>query len=181
MALDEPRREGRRMPTNTFWPAALIYSEHVRYVEQLRRYQAVFAPEQMLVLIYEEYRRDNETALREILRFIGVEDTPTVPGKQVNSSVYVRSPRLNGLLRTLSVAEDPLSRTIKKALTTLSPMRVRQRALHATRQRLVFGDPDPPDERFMSQLRIRYKPEVEALSEYLGRDMVRFWGYDKLA
>jgi hypothetical protein len=180
MALDEPRREGRRMPTNTYWPAALIYSEHVRYVEQLRRYHAVFAPEQVLVLIYEEYRRDNETALREILRFIGVEDTPTVPGKQVNSSVYVRSPRLNGLLRALSVAEDPLSRAIKKAITTLSPMRLRQRALHATRQRLVFGDPDPSDERFMRQLRIRYRPEVEALSEYLGRDMVRFWAYDKL-
>jgi hypothetical protein len=32
----------------------------------------------------------------------------------------------------------------------------------------------------MRQLRIRYRPEVEALSEYLGRDMVRFWAYDKL-
>ena len=33
----------------------------------------------------------------------------------------------------------------------------------------------------MRELRRRLKPEVEALSEYLGRDLVPFWGYDDLA
>ncbi len=32
----------------------------------------------------------------------------------------------------------------------------------------------------MAELRVRYKPEVVALSEYLGRDLVREWGYDEL-
>ena len=34
--------------------------EHVRYVEQLRRYHAEFPPEQVLVLIYDDFRADNE-------------------------------------------------------------------------------------------------------------------------
>ncbi len=32
----------------------------------------------------------------------------------------------------------------------------------------------------MAELRRRYKPEVAALSEYLGRDLVALWGYDRL-
>ena len=30
----------------------------------------------------------------------------------------------------------------------------------------------------MLELRRRFKPEVEATSEYLGRDLVALWGYD---
>jgi hypothetical protein len=32
----------------------------------------------------------------------------------------------------------------------------------------------------MLELRRRYKGEVVALSEYLGLDLVRLWGYDNL-
>ena len=32
----------------------------------------------------------------------------------------------------------------------------------------------------MRELRQRFRPEVEALSDYLGRDLVTFWGYDEL-
>ena len=48
IALEDARREGRGKPGNPYWPGATLYSEHVRYVEQLRRYHAVFAPEQVL-------------------------------------------------------------------------------------------------------------------------------------
>jgi hypothetical protein len=32
----------------------------------------------------------------------------------------------------------------------------------------------------MTELRRRFKPEVVALSEYLGRDLVTLWGYDRV-
>jgi hypothetical protein len=32
----------------------------------------------------------------------------------------------------------------------------------------------------MAELRQRYKPEVERFSEYLGRDLVHVWGYDRV-
>ena len=32
----------------------------------------------------------------------------------------------------------------------------------------------------MRELRRRFKGEVVALSEYLGRDLVSLWGYDRL-
>ncbi len=178
--LEEPRSRGRDMPQNTYWPRALLYSEHVRYVDQLRRYEALFPPEQTLVLIYDDYRRDNDAALRSILRFLDVDDTVAIPHRQLNASVQVASPRLNALLRTFSVAENPAARTVKRTVTTLTPMRLRQRALKATRNRVVFGEPEKPDERFLAELRSRFKGEVVALSEHLGRDLVTLWGYDKV-
>jgi hypothetical protein len=40
------RGEGRKIPRYTYWPQTLLYSEHVRYVEQLRRFRELFGPEQ---------------------------------------------------------------------------------------------------------------------------------------
>jgi hypothetical protein len=36
------------------------------------------------------------------------------------------------------------------------------------------------NEELMSELRVRFAPEVAALGDYLGRDMVKLWGYDRL-
>ena len=40
LALEDARREGSDIPRTSHWPQVLLYSEHVRYVEQLRRYHA---------------------------------------------------------------------------------------------------------------------------------------------
>jgi hypothetical protein len=32
----------------------------------------------------------------------------------------------------------------------------------------------------MAELRRRFRGEVEALGEYLGRDLVSLWGYDRV-
>ena len=42
IALEGVRRQGERIPRHAYWPQALMYTERVRYVEQLRRYHAVF-------------------------------------------------------------------------------------------------------------------------------------------
>ncbi len=44
IALEADRREGRNIPRRSARPQLLRYSEYVRYVEQLRRYHAVFPP-----------------------------------------------------------------------------------------------------------------------------------------
>ena len=44
----------------------------------------------------------------------------------------------------------------------------------------VVGDVLPEDKRLTAELRSRFKPEVVALSEYLDRDLVSLWGYDRV-
>jgi hypothetical protein len=179
LALEQPRRRGERMPRDTYWPNVLFYSEHVRYVEQLRRYHDRFPHERVLVLIYDDYQRDNEATVRSVLNFLEVDEIP-IRVQRAKPTVAVKTPRLNGVLRRLIVADHGVFGALNRSAKALTPMRVRQGALHAVRKRFVYAEPRAPDEAFMAELRRRLKPEVVALSEYLDRDFVSLWGYDEL-
>jgi Sulfotransferase family len=181
MGLEEQRRQGREIPRYTYWPQALLYSEHVRYVEQLRRYREHFRAEQMMVLVYDDFRRDNEATVRKVLRFLEVDDTLPFAVTEANPTVRVRSQRMHHLLHALSVGRGPVSVAVKEAVKAVTPARLRRQALYATQRRLLYTEPLAPDEEFMNELRSRFKGEVQAVSEYLDRDLVSLWGYDDVA
>jgi hypothetical protein len=181
LALEEKRREGRRLPPRSSWPQLVLYSEQVRYVEQLRRYHERFGRDRVLVLIYDDYRKDNRGTVSEVLRFLDVPEESPIEISPANPSVRMRSQRLDEVLNAVSTGSGPASRMLKGAVKTVVPRSVRRGALKATRRGFVHADPDPPDPAVMDEIRHRYRPEVEALSEYLDRDLVRLWGYDKLA
>jgi Sulfotransferase family len=180
LALEAQRRRGRRIPRRSPRPQALLYSERVRYVEQLRRCHACFPREQVLVLIYDDFRRSNEETVRGVLRFLDLDDTVPIDAAEANPTVLLRSQQLDDLLHAVSVGRGPASRAAKAAVKALVPGCLRRAALRAARRRLLLGEPPAPDEEFMLSLRRRFKPEVVALSEYLGRDLVSLWGYDRV-
>jgi len=180
LALEQRRRQGQALPRDAVRPQDLFYSEHVRYVEQLRRYHAAFAPEQVLVLIYEDFRRDNEATVRQVLRFLEVDDTAPVEPVEANPTVRVGSTRLYELMRSVYLGRGPVSGAAKRTIKALAPRRVRLQALEAIRRRVLYRKPRPPDEELTLELRRRFKGEVVALSEYLDRDLVALWGYDEL-
>jgi hypothetical protein len=156
------------------------YADHVRYAEQLRRYHAVFPPDQVLALIYDDFRADNEATVRRVLRFLEVDDKAPIAVLDANPTVRVRSLRMDKAVRRLYVGRGPLSGAAKRTAKALLPESVRHGALRTMRRGLVYGKPRPVDERLVDELKRRYKPEVVALSEYLGRDLVSFWGYDAI-
>ncbi len=178
IALEDARRREKETGRSLV-PQGLLYLEHVRYVEQLRRFHDAFPREQVLVLIYEEYRAENERAVREVLRFLEVDDAAPIEVVQANPSVQVRSPRMYRMVRSLYMGRGPAARAGKTAITTLTPRRLRQDAL-AIQRRMQWGKPPAPDERLMLELRRQFKGEVVALSEYLDRDLVKLWGYDSI-
>jgi hypothetical protein len=180
ISLEDARREGKDIPDSSqFRPHVLFYSDHVRYVEQLERYQAVFPAEQLLVLIYEDFRNDNEAAVRRVLRFLELDHTVAVDGLEANPTVRVRSQQLDELMHAVSVGTGPLSRMAKASVKALAPRRLRRGALRAMQRRVIYGKPEQPDEQLTLELRLRFKPEIVKLSEYLNRDLVTLWGYDR--
>jgi sulfotransferase family protein len=178
--LEAERREGRSVPRYTYWPQQLMYSEYIRYVEQLRRFYAVFPPEQVKLIIYDDFRADNDSTVREVRRFIGVEDSRPVDSVQANPTVAPRSQRMNELVHAVGIGRGPVSHAVKETIKTVTPAGPRRRALYALKRRLVFGAPPAADEEVLHELRVRYKDQVVALSEYLDRDLVTLWGYDRL-
>jgi hypothetical protein len=180
LALEDERRAGRQIPPRTYWPKALFYSDHVRYVDQLERFSELFGPANVLPLIYDDFRADNEATVQEVLGFLGVDADVSVSASEVNGSVRVRSQRAHDLIHAVTVGRGPVSTALKDAVKTVTPERWRRQALQAAKDRFVFGDPVVPDQELMLSLRRRFKGEVEALSEYLDRDLVGLWGYDSI-
>jgi hypothetical protein len=181
LALESRRRRGEAIPRDAIRPQELLYTDHVRYVEQLRRYSSVFPREQILVLIYEDFRSDNDAAVRRVLRFLGVDDARPVDATDANPTVRVRSQRLYELVRSLYLGRGPVLGVARAMIKAVTPARFRRDALGAFRRRVLYAPPRPPDETLMLELRSQLKEEVVALSDYLDRDLVTFWGYDKVA
>ena len=179
LALEPARRQGRQIPRRSPRPQALLYSERVRYVEQLRRFHELFGRERVLVLIYDDFRAENDATVRRVLRFLEVDPTVPVQASEANPTVRMRSQRLDELVHTLTVGRSPLARAVRAPVKALAPRSLRHAALHGIRRRFVVGAPPPPDEGLMLELRRRFAPEVTALGEYLERDLVSLWGYDR--
>jgi Sulfotransferase family len=181
IALEPARREGKSVPRQSHRPQLLSYSEHVRFVEQLRRYDARFAPEQKLILIYDDFQRENERTVREVLRFIGADEQLPIDVKNVNvTKRTVRSHRARRLMYVLSNGRGPVARSTKATVRALSTPRLRRGATRMLLRRAARSEPPAADDAVMRELRRRFKPQVTALSEYLDRDLVSLWGYDEV-
>ncbi len=173
LALEQQRRAGRQIPRTSRAPKDhLLYMDHVRYVEQLRRYHAAFPPEQVLVLIYEDFRRDNEAAVRNVLRFLELDDGASFETVQTHSSRELRLGRLHKLakLRRIAVRNASVGGPLSRTARALTPAPLRG-GLRSSWRRVAYGEPPAADEELMRELRRRLKPEVQALSEYLDRDL----------
>jgi Sulfotransferase family len=167
LALEAARRGGRRMPLLSQSPQSLLYMDHVKYVEQLRRYEAVFPRGQILTLIYEDFRADNEAVVRQILRFLQLDDTVDLKPIRTPPVPAVRSPLAQQLLWLVTNLSHRLGRGERSGRTT------------AVLRRLAHGEQHPPtDEQLMGELRARLKGEVVALGEHLGLDLISRWGYE---
>jgi hypothetical protein len=183
IALEPQRRAGRQIPRRCHHPESLMYSQHVRYVDQLNRFRDAFPAENILVLIYDDFRADNEATVARVLRFLDVDDALPVETVETKQLKAVRSMGLHRLAnaarvaRTRPAAASGLGRTVN----ALTPAPLRSRRAKALWRQLVYRAPAPPDEQFMRELRSRFKGEVVALSEYLDRDLVALWGYEDLS
>jgi sulfotransferase family protein len=177
LALERERRDGRRLPrTAGAWRRRLFYSDQVRYVEQLRRYAELFPRERILVLPYDDLQADGLGTLRRILRFIGVDPALSTEIGQVNSTVRVRFRYLN----RIAAREQGLTWRAATGLAKTTLPRGVRTALRRSWPRLAYGTPPAPDRRLSEELRRRFKDEVVALSDWLQRDLLTLWGYDRL-
>ena len=178
LALEGERREGRRIPPRCARPASLFYSDHVRYVEQLQRFRDAFPAEQILVLLYDDFRAENAETVRRVLDFLEVDAGVEIEPVEANPTVRLRSGQLEGVVKGVYRGRGPLMRAVGTPVKKLVPRRVRRGALAITRRRVLYGERQPIGADVELELRRRYKGEVIALSEFLGRDLVSVWGYD---
>jgi hypothetical protein len=174
MRLEDERRAGRGIPRNCFDPKFLRYSERVAYGEQVERYLKIFPREQVRVVIYDDFKVDNEAVYDDMVSFLGIDAAYRPEFKTVNAKVGVR-------FRSLKQASDRLMFPVKQVVRPILPGGIYKSARGMYR-RIFFKDKGLPTLRPQdkSTLMKRYKSEVVRLGDLLGRDLVTLWGYDKL-
>jgi hypothetical protein len=157
---DERERTGapRRFPPHSYRSAA-------RYSEQLTRYLDIFGPDQVHVVIYEDFRADTAGAFRGTCEFLGVDPTFVPDFRIVNPNKRVKSKALRRVVRT-----PP--RRLRRVLHLASSQDLRRRVGRALiRWNATFGEREPTPDDLAAALRPLVEGEARRLRTLLGIDV----------
>jgi Sulfotransferase family len=158
LALNE---EEARVEDN--WPWIWHYERVGFYNEQLRRYFDLFDREQVRVYLYEDLGADPVGVLKDIFRFLGVDDE-SVPDVSVRHNLggVPKSTAVHSFLKR----PNPL----KNAIKPLIPSGPRKRMVAKLRNRNLRAAP-----RLAPEVRRRlvgaYREDVLGLQDLIGRDL----------
>jgi hypothetical protein len=173
LAAEEDRRAGRCIKRQTYLAQGLVYRDTARYTAQIRRYFDVFGRDRVHVVIYDDLLADVRTTYRSTLDFLGVDSTRIRTDFQViNGNKAVKHSTVRGFLN------DPLVRSTAVAVGRRLPRPVFA-ALHDLERRIwklnSRSEKRPPlAPEVRAQLQREFAPEVERLSELLGRDLTHW-------
>lgn len=165
LTAEPERKAGRRIPASAHFAEGLLYSETVKYAEQLTRYFDTFGRDNVHVIFYEEFRADLPKVYRDTLKFLGVREDFAPEFAVINPNKRARSK----LLRNF-VQEPPES--IKRLSRVFFPRSLRQRVMKGLDQANIrYEARQPLDPELRGELERRFAPEVEKLETLLGRPL----------
>ena len=173
LALEGDRKAERVSSPRVTTPSYLYYSQRVQYYQQVKRYYDRFKPEQIKVIIFEEFKSDNERIYREILEFLQVNSNFEPEYGTVNANKEVKFQAVNNLVN------NPILKNISKNLLS-------QEFNEFIRDNIVerfFWHQAPKismPEDIKLELMQEYYPQVAQIAELIGVDLVTKWQYDKL-
>lgn len=165
------RKQGARLPHNELIISGRFYMEVGKYTDQVKRYFDRFGREKVHIIIYDDLKQDAASVYRQTLCFLNIDDRFQPRFEVVNPNQQVRSKTLRSLLWTLQ--RNPLARSLARA-TVPRPLR------HEVLQRLgrlntKYVSRPAMDPELRVELQRKFHPEVQRLSELLGRDLAH-WG-----
>jgi hypothetical protein len=103
------RRKGERIPPRSAVVCGLLYSEFLKYVPNIRRYEEQFGPENVKVTLLDDLRDDPASVYREVCGFLDI-DPSFLPSFEVhNRGVVLRFPGINRFLDNPSRPLKPLA------------------------------------------------------------------------
>jgi len=170
LEAEPDRLAGKRIPPTCFKPLILLYRRNARYSGYVRNYFDTFGRENVHVIIHDEFKKDNRGVYRQLLEFLEVDPTFEPQFNVINPHKEVRSRRVMSLVRKPPRVLMPA----KRAMWTLFPdlsvkLYAKVNSLNAVKKSRPTIDPG-----LRRQLQEEFRPEVEALSELLGKDLTHW-------
>lgn len=161
LAAESDRKQGRRIPPETHFTAALFYRETAEYAEQVKRYFDIFDPDQVRIILFDDFRTDTAGVYRQTLQFLDVADDFQADFRVVNPNKRARS---KALRRVLNRPPAWARRLVPKPF--------RQGVRRQLKQwNTNYQSRQPIDPVLRRQLQAEFAPEVLHVSELIGRDL----------
>ena len=170
LEAEEDRKRGRKIPDN--WESIetwlLLYRDNARYAQQVQRYLNAFDREAVHVVIFDDFIRSTQHAYRDTLKFLDVDPEFQPDFRKVNTNRDMRSRALHAYLR------DPPA-FILALVKAVIPLQSRYRLGKGIVRLNSKPAPRPPMKPALKRkLQEEFLPEVEQLSELLGRDLTHW-------
>ena len=171
LALEALRVQGEAISPRIMCPSWAHYSQRIKYADQVKRYYELFYPTQIKIIIYEVYRDNNGSVYRDILNFLEVDTQFTPRYQHKNVSKEVRFKRLNNLLN---------NQIIKNITKNLFSQQFNDMIREKLVEKYLWREVSKPpvSEEMRNELMQAFKPEVIKISNLVGLDLEKEWGYD---
>ncbi len=167
LETQEPRRKGHRIPPTAHFPGGLQYTEVATLSPQVQRYFDVFGRDAVHVIIFDDFIADTAHEYEKTLRFLGV-DPGFEPGFEVkNAARNRRNLQVRRFLKTRPQLGAWLGRNVP-----LSWRRGVGNVLFKVLKQSNRPKHMAPDLR--QKLIKQFQPEVQRLSDLLGRDLTHW-------
>jgi hypothetical protein len=173
LAAEDDRRAGRRIPRHAHFAQGLCYRETARFTEQLRRYFETFGRERVHVIVYDDLVSNPAAVYRGTLEFLSLDSTPPdIDFKVINGNKSVKSTALRAILNERYLRSTVLAIRPWLPRFIFSALRGVDRRLWQLNTR---SEKRPPlGTELRARLKREFAPEVEKLSNLLGRDLTHW-------
>jgi len=170
----EDRRNGKRLPEEPYPVEGLYYLDLAKYYDQIKRYIDAFGRDNVKIIIFDDFKNDTDTILRETQEFLGVDPdyTADIPdtGLSRNSNRRTRNTAISNFL------QNPPGIILKAGKLLLPSDELREKLWRKLRiMNTTWVKRNPIDEALKGKLENYYKEENKKLSDLLGRDLTRLW------
>ena len=176
LALEPLRVQGNSISPRIMCPSFLYYSKRVKYYNKVKRFYDVFEPTQIKIIIYEDFREDNDRVFREIIQFLELDTNFSAQYKSVNVGKEVRFKQLNYLLNN-QVFKNSIRKILSPKNYDFLVEEVAARFLWKKSNKSGKSSILSPEIR--DELMKTFKPEVVKISQFIGVDLEKKWGYDR--
>ena len=152
-------------------PTYLYYMDYIKYTSQIKRYLKYFKPEQIKIIIYEDFKNNNKQVYIDVCKFLNISTHFNPIIKVINKNKNTKYKIIYDILRASSFL------SIRKFFNKMPILKNIQQLIFN-----IFLQEEkrvPLDNNLKKELMTKTKKEVKDLSIFLDRDLITLWGYKK--
>ena len=167
LAAEPDRKMGKRIPRRLHTMVeTLYYRDIVKFTEQIQRYFDAFGHEQVHIIIYDDFKANTPQVYQHTLEFLEVDPDFVADFRVVNPNKFYRN---SAFQEFLLMPPDWIMRTGHTILPVARRVYWMLRKLNA--RQIPRSSLNPELER---ELKKEFLPDIERLSELLGRDLTHW-------